>query len=258
MKKIDSNSIGFNNYVLLGNDINELKSIAIKTANKTREHTPACFNAEKSYIEFELKYVPPFEKNFDELFKLQGIAAETPRYKDEYRGYIVLDVSKYLAHEKEDWFDITLKFLHDQGDYWKCIFLVDMTNKRSGEEMVSKILSLLYCRVEDECKDEKLIMQNIIDRECRDNKITLSKSTVAFLAGFFVNKKHSREIITVFIKELLDKVGNQKNIDMKTIRKHIAVRESVIKYMMSVEDYTEFVEKIAMYAKKGIEYAEKV
>jgi len=116
------------NYILLGNNIDDLKIRARNIATESKAQNPLLFNTNEAYVEYDMKYVAPFDKNFDMLFNIQGILAEKARFQDEYRGFIIFDVTKYLHHENEDWFDISLKFFHDQNNIWKYIFLVDISN----------------------------------------------------------------------------------------------------------------------------------
>ena len=245
-------------YILLGNNIEDLKANAKKIAATVRKQCPASFNASEAFIEYDIRYTPPFEKHFETLFHLQGIAAEKPRFQDEYRGYIILDVSKYLQHEKEEWFDITMKFLHDQNEIWKYIFLVDMKNTRAGEEMVSKILSLLFCKVEDMRESLEAEAKRFILQECKANNVSLSKVALSFTESYLLKKEGAREVVSTLLFELADRYGSRKTIDMKMINKQIESGSSVIRYMLSTDKYALFLALLEEFVRKGLEHGEKV
>lgn len=250
------NCIG--NYILLGNNIEDLKVNAKKIATKVRNQCPASFNASEAFIEYDIRYTPPFEKHFETLFNLQGIAAEKPRFQDEYRGYIILDVSKYLQHEKEEWFDITMKFLHDQNEIWKYIFLVDMKNTRAGEEMVSKILSLLFCKVEDMRESLDAEAKRFILQECKANNVSLSKVALSFTESYLLKKEGAREAVSTLLLELANKYGSRKTIDMKMLNEQIKSGSSVIRYMLNTDKYALFLALLEEFVMKGLEHGEKV
>lgn len=246
------------NYILLGNSIEDLKDNAKKIANKARKQYPASFNADEAFIEYDVRYTPPFEKHFDTLFILQGIAAEKPRFQDEYRGYILLDVSKYLRHEKEEWFDITLKFLHDQNGIWKYIFLVDMKNVRPGEEMIAKILSLLFCRVEDMRESAEMEARRFVLQECKANNVSLPNEALLFAETYLSKKDGVREVVSTLLLELSAKYGSKKTIDMKMINEQIESGSSVIRYMLNTDKYAIFLALLEEFVRKGLEYGEKI
>lgn len=246
------------NYILLGNDIDGLKNRARTIAEEARQLCPAAFNGDTPYIEYEMRYVPPFEKNFDMLFNIQGIAADKTRFQDNYRGFFIFDVSKYLRHEKEDWFDITLKFIHDQNDIWQYVFLVDMKNIRTGEEMAAKILSLLYCQVEDTRESVVIEAKRFIERECKSNAMMLTKAAQLFLEDYLSKKDGSRDVVSTFLTELSSKYGNATKIDMKMINEQIETGTSVIRYMLSPDKYSRFLELTETYVMKGLDYDEKI
>lgn len=258
MKNSDVARTCLGNYILLGNDIEDLKIRAREIANEAKSSYPTFFNTERAYIEYEMRYVPAFDQNFDVLFNLQGVAAEEAGFQDEYRGFIILDVSKYLRHDKEDWFDISIKFFHDQGELWKFIFLVDMTNTRAGEEMTAKILSLLYCRVEDKRENNELANRHFIKKECKANSLFCSNAALLFLEGYLFQKEGSRDVVSTLLIELADKFGDKKIVNMKMINEHIESGTSVIRYMLSVEKYMKFLELAELYVRKEMYYDEKV
>ena len=87
--------------------------------------SPESFNGEQLFFKFILHYCPPYEHDrFCELKRLQEVARSNTRFKDEYRGYIVIDISEWEGHFAEELFsDIVMSFLSDMSDFWKYLFV---------------------------------------------------------------------------------------------------------------------------------------
>ncbi len=100
--------------------------------------SPDSFNGESRCFKFNLRYCPPYEQDrFRELKRLQEVAQSNVRFKDEFKGFVALDITEWNGHFDEDLFKITLAFLSDMSDCWKYIFILsgylkdnlDMLNK---------------------------------------------------------------------------------------------------------------------------------
>lgn len=89
--------------------------------------SPECFNNERKYFNFILRYCLPFEREkFHELKRLQEEAKNHIRFKDEYRGFIVMDITEWQGHMEEELFsEVTMSFLSDMSEYWKYIFVIE-------------------------------------------------------------------------------------------------------------------------------------
>lgn len=88
---------------------------------------PEAFNGTESVFSFQLRYCPPYEQRlFTELKRLQAEAIRRTRFKDEYRGMILLDLQEWVDHADEELFcDITVPFLADMATEWHYIFAFD-------------------------------------------------------------------------------------------------------------------------------------
>jgi len=256
MSKHNTNYASVKNYILLGNTMDTLKSQAKNIANQVRISCPAAFNAEKSGIAYVMKYIPPFDKHFDLLFRLQGIAAEEARFQDEYRGYILVDVSEYLQHEKEEWFDISLKFLHDRNELWKYIFLVDMNNVRAGNDMVAKILSLMYCRVQDLRETDDCMQKRFIREQCKALELPCDSGAYRLLEA--LAKEYPNDSLRTFLAELADRLGGEEKITAAMIRECAESADSVMRYTLPPTAYARFVKLVEDYLQKGSDYDEKL
>ena len=104
----------------------ELEFTADRICREAVQLSPASFNGDKPYFRFILRYCPPYEQDrFRELKRLQEVARSHTRFKDEYRGYIVIDLSEWKNHLDEELFaDVTMSFLSDMSACWKYLFVM--------------------------------------------------------------------------------------------------------------------------------------
>lgn len=96
MKKYFKDATYPKNFILIGTQLDEMKNKANEIVAEAEKKCKEMFNGEDSSFAFDLRYIPPFDKNFGELMRLQGVAAEHVRFKNGYRGYIILDVRKNI------------------------------------------------------------------------------------------------------------------------------------------------------------------
>lgn len=201
---------------------------------------PDLFNGNRKLFPFELRYVPPFDKTFNELKRLQGAAAEEAKFRDEYRGYIAVDLSAYLKHETEKYFEIAIKFFHDMNDCWKFIFLVDNRNKAAAMDLVRKILCILddvSCGVIEEEADRVPTDEKWIRNACKEYGVTCSLSVFAFLQKVLNHKEYSRQLVPVLLREVSVEYGAECIIGVDTIKAYFSKGVPVIKYMLSSKLY---------------------
>ena len=127
------------NHIILGTPLTRKLDIE-SIVHDAKIQNPEQFEGNKDWFAFELRYSESFDKEFKELKRLQGTAAEAAGRRDEFRGYIVINLSSYLNHHDEDYLKKFILFLIDMSDCWKYIFMVDDQNARSARELVGKVL----------------------------------------------------------------------------------------------------------------------
>lgn len=115
------------NFYFVCESNSNVEMVANTVSKEAKRLSPESFNGESYYFKFVLHYSPPYEHDrYSELKRLQEVARSYTRFKDEYRGYIVIDVSEWLNHFTEELFSvITMAFLSDMSDYWKYLFVSD-------------------------------------------------------------------------------------------------------------------------------------
>lgn len=112
------------NFYLNCNNSLEFDIYSRTICSEAEQLSPGSFNGETPYFKFYLRYCPPYEhEKYCGLRRLQEAARSNTRFKDEYRGYILIDISEWKDHLAEELFaDVTMSFLNDMSGYWKYIF----------------------------------------------------------------------------------------------------------------------------------------
>ena len=140
---INTKKIMPENIVLLGNYDTQTSYVRSIVAEE-KTHHPEKFEGNRDWFEFELRYTPPFEKNFCELKRLQGTAAEAAGRRAEFKGYIVINLNQWLTRHEDDYLNRALLFLVDMNDCWKYIFLINDLNMKASRELTGKILEVFF------------------------------------------------------------------------------------------------------------------
>lgn len=71
-------------------------------------------------LEFTLPYAPPYE-DFRGIRELQLAVRRMGAFPPEA---LALDLTEWVGHEEEEWFEITAMYLHDHRHLWNFLFLV--------------------------------------------------------------------------------------------------------------------------------------
>ena len=153
-------------YILFGR-IHKRKGDIDAIISENKRNQPEIFEGKEEFFEFEFRYTEPFDKNFTELKRLQGLAAGFAGRRNEFRGYIVIDLSGYLTHHEDRYLNIMLFFLADMSEFWKYIFIIDDQNLKAARELSGKVLKSficdnLFCQV-IEAREEISAMEQITE-----------------------------------------------------------------------------------------------
>lgn len=229
------------NFILIG-DPNAQSPHIEAIVSKAKSLSPEKFEGKSDFFSFELRYTAPFDKNFHELKRLQGTAAEAAGRRDEFRGYIVINLSNYLSHENEDYFHKALLFLSDMSFYWKYIFLVDGKNVNAARALVCRVLNILIhnnilCEVQE--PEPQSSFEDMVNTICNEQGIICSSSVKELLKRLLAQEAFSKEIISAFIKDISWNCGPR--INRSALDDFFSQRESVIKYMLKEKEYCHFV-----------------
>ncbi|WP_296116825.1 hypothetical protein [uncultured Eubacterium sp.] len=232
----NNNSFAPENYILLGTPLTRQSDIESIVHNAKTQH-PEQFAGKKDSFAFELRYTESFDKNFMELKRLQGTAAEVAGRRDEFRGYIVINLSSYLNHYEEDYLKKLILFLIDMSDCWKYIFIVDDQNARSARELVGKVLTFfihdnLRCSVSE--KKEKTPVGDPVSEICRECGITCTLQVKRILRRM-LDQNFSSELITALLTEM--SWYSDKCINKDMLENFLSGSDSMLRYMLTQKEF---------------------
>lgn len=232
----NNNSFAPENYILLGTPLTRQSDIESIVHNAKTQH-PEQFAGKKDSFAFELRYTESFDKNFMELKRLQGTAAEAAGRRDEFRGYIGINLSSYLNHHEEEYLKKFILFLIDMSDCWKYIFIVDDQNARSARELVGKVLKFfihnnLRCSVSE--KKEKTPVGDPESEICRKRGITCTLQVKRILCHM-LDQNFSSELITALLTEI--SWHSDKCINKDMLETFLSRPDSAIRYMLTQKEF---------------------
>lgn len=242
------------NYILLGDSGTQTAKVH-SIIFEGKKHHPEKFEGNRDCFEFELRYAAVFDKNFNELKRLQGTAAQVAGRRAEFKGYVIINMNEWLTHHDEDYLNKALLFMADMNDCWKYIFLIDNHNSKASKELTGKILSIFFrdhiiCKVEE--STEKCFDKNTVDLMCKEVGATCDVH-VKEMVGKLLNQGFEDTVVSAFLSEASLYCGNK--IDMKPFVDFITEGELSIRYMLSQKEYSRFMSIIEQ--KKEKRYDEK-
>lgn len=255
MKQYFGNNFYPKNFILLGPNVNELEEATALIIKEAALRFPNEFSGKRHSFPFELRYVPPFDKAFNELKRLQGTAAVNAGYRDAFKGYIIIDLSGYIKHADEDYFDIAIKFLHDQNTHWKYIFTVDGRQAKTSLELVRKVLSILPCAV---IEKEDVTEADYIKKVCQTHNVTLSRGAERFFIDLLKGNGQLRDVVDAVIHELSCRNIQYPKVPMCALLDYFADNTSAVKYMLSGEQYSKARGTLEQLSKEEDELGKKI
>lgn len=245
------------NYILPGNPRERLSDVR-HIVSSAKSKCPEMFEGNRDCFSFRLRYIAPFDLNFRELKRLQGCAASAAGRRDEFKGYITIDLSNWVGHHDEAYLNAALLFMVDMNDCWKYIFLIDSLNAKASREMVCKVLTVfarerILCKVNEPV--EKDSSKRRINAICNEQGIACS-SAVTELLEDLMEEKFDESIISAILVEAFQNSGNK--IEMSLITDLHSGNNSVIRYMLTPKDYGRFIDIIGRHKEKRNEKSEEI
>lgn len=224
------------NFILLGTPNTQMTE-AERIIFQMKASHPEKFEGSRDFFSFELRYAAPFDKGFYELKRLQGTASEVAGRRNEFKGYIVMDMSSWLTHHDEEYLNKALLFFVDMSDYWKFIFLVDNQNLKAARELVGKILSVFYgdhipCSVKEE--KEKCSYKECLTKLCIVQGITCSTPVKEVLQDV-LEQGFGEDVVSALLSELSWR-GSRK-ISMDAFANFVNGQESLVRYMLTQKEH---------------------
>jgi len=97
-------------------------------------------------LEFTLPYAPPYE-DFRGIRELQLAVRRMGAFPPEA---LALDLTEWVGHEDEEWFEIAAMYLHDHRHLWNYVFLV---RERDAGDCAALFFTLRAFLVGELCED---------------------------------------------------------------------------------------------------------
>ena len=105
MKNVFTNNHFYpQNFFVKKSENTDIESMLKEISEKAFTISPSSFDAETKYFIFKLRYQPPYIKipEFREIKNLQIEAISKTRFKNEYNGYIGIDISEWVEHSTKN------------------------------------------------------------------------------------------------------------------------------------------------------------
>lgn len=229
------------NIIFIGNS-NALREYTEMIVSEAKEQHPEKFEGNRDFFYFDLRYVAPFDSCFNELKRLQGIAADAAGRRDEFRGYICMNLSAYVTHEREDYFNKALYFLADMSEEWKYIFFVDAAKYKSARNLVARVLDVFFrtnipCQVME--MEDKKSVRDIVRSVCSEQNSDIDPGAEDFLCELMTQGVCNENIVTALIKAVGWDFG--PHISESLLLNFLTNRGSVLRYMMTEKEYSSLV-----------------
>ena len=233
MHKHENNN-GLINYILAGSTRRILQDEAKKITKTAYQCHPGSFNTDRPALPFILRYVPPYEKDFTELKKIQVKASLTARMFHEYHGYMIIDLSEYITHEKERYLDIALKYLRDMADCWAYIFIIN-TEPESARQMIENIAFLfaglpLSCHIHNTQKDKAEAIQTVLE----ENGLASTSEAYGILLDLLERGILNDSQIRIAVREA---AAHSPHLSAEALQKSLTAENSAIRYILSEKRY---------------------
>lgn len=236
------------NIIFIGSS-HALSECAEMIVSKAKAHHPEKFEGNRDFFNFDLRYIAPFDRNFNELKRLQGTAAEAAGRRDEFRGYISVNLSAYIAHEREEYFDKILYFLADMNEEWKYIFFIDANNAKykPARELVARVLDV-FLRTNIPCQvmemEDRKSVRDIVRSVCSEQNSDFDLAVEDLLCELLTQGVCNENIVTALIKVIGWNYG--PHISESLLFDFLTNRGSILRYMVTEKEYSRlvgFVEK---------------
>lgn len=236
MKNIFKNNLFYpQNFFIRTNAYTDIASIIKEISEEASVLAPECFDAETKYFIYKLQYQPPYVKipEFSEIKNLQIEAILKTRFKDEYNGYIGIDISEWIRHSEEEHFINCILALRKMSPHWKYVFFADESlNNEDIKKTVDFIKSEIWTK---ELNFDFFSNTKISDRLSEEMKekhnIKLALSSQKVIKDIFGdNEKINNETISKIASDIAMYFGDIKGL----------LSDELVNYL-SDDTYTHFI-----------------
>jgi len=202
--------------------LNKNDFVLLVTGVTNNDEAVKCFlGGNAQVVSFKMRYTPPYDK-FKELKSFQLKTKYRP-FKPRYE-YVAVDVSEWVGHEEEEYFETAMKFFHDHSDV-KYIFTVGSNSREAIQELYIKASMYMRGSITE---DRTLIRSDELGKHIHSN-YRIDKQSATFLADLFVksNRLHGYAMLNMMMSELLEQC-NGNGITMSELSRCVSMEDSFV------------------------------
>ncbi len=223
------------NFFIRANGNTDIETIIKEISEKASDIAPENFDAETKYFIFKLQYQPPYVKTpeFREIKNLQIEAISRTRFKDEYNGYIGIDISEWVEHSEEEHFINCILALRKMSSHWKYVFFADESLDNANiKKTVDFIKGEIWIKELETDVFSKSKISNRLSEELKEKhniKLTLSSQNI-IKDIFEENEKITNDTVSNIANDIAVYFGDIKDL----------FSDELINYLLD-DTYTHFI-----------------
>lgn len=200
----------------------------IMLASTQNEDDSSVYGFAKEPIFFRLSYVQPYE-DFNELKKLQI----TERRENIYNrpATLAINISEWTEHFEEEYFTVTLKYLHDMRTKWKYIFVVNSCSRQTAVSMFAEIRFYLNGELS---MDDKWTNRSLVVKHLQNTFSYEPKAAAAFEK--ILHKLPEKYRSDSFVKTVTDELmanSSDNRISFAYFNKYLSDDNSILKLLIT-------------------------
>lgn len=222
MSKYFKNRFYPQNFYMIVNDRTDIDAVMNELSEDAGKLAPDSFDAEVTYFPFYFRYQPPYVSvsDFRELKYLQRKAISKTRFKSEYNGYILINISEWIGHTEEEHFTNSMYFLRDMNDHWKYVFLLNSPDgSYELEKAVEDLKKVIWVsEILPQEQSEKSFPEQLIEEAEKVHKFSFLPESKQLLVKSLskMNPVSVRRTIETAIYDLESYVGKQVTYEALT------------------------------------------
>lgn len=227
------------NFIIVKSD--DTDSIIEELSNEAAGIAPNCFDAEVKSFDFILNYQPPYSE-FTELKRLQSETIKNTRFKDEYHGFIAIDISEWANHFVEEFFMIASTFLSDMSDSWKYIFLVDDENaaKNASQAFEQIIPEMRILSIKNKSNSKINFSESLADEIGKTHKKAFTLSAKELLKSVFNTGSHTKNDVVTSAKDIASYFSSEEKITVALLAEYLSDEFTYMRTYMTSEEVAKF------------------
>lgn len=222
-------------------------TLLVSSGNDIPKNSLSQLTSNTVSLYFRLPYTPPYEQ-YNGLRKL--LLQIRKKSNSEIPETLVIDLTEWLEHDKDEFFDITVKFLYDHKDIYNYIFVIRNCDQRKYNALFVKIRTFMPGNItKDLTFTDEQHLEKYISCSCKIDSKAL-KLLSAIIMHDSADQLRSYTVIDNLTDELEHTSGNGM-ISVLSIKKALSDPNTLLGAMLG-NDYT--LTKIISSTRKDIKH----